>query len=478
MAIHVSNHGAVLNTQGLRTFNVTAATPTPDGGLIAREQGSNEPAGLLMETAFMPIFAQIPQPTESELLDLLKPAQQIYASKGVTTAQEGATHAEELDFLRKAAQEKRLYIDIVSLPFVAEVPKIFRDYMTTDNADKIVAIGDPSVEFGTYKDHLKLGGIKFVTDGSPQGKTAFWTKPLLTGGPAGEKDWVGQPLFPYELVAKIYKGVTDKNIQVWTHANGDAAIDMVINAADAAGVKAGDDRRHVVIHSQCMRPDQVDSYVKLGLSPSFFTEHTYFWGDVHVDNLGQDRAFFISPMKTATDKGLVCSNHNDFMVTPVDPMLMVWSAMTRKSRDGVVIGPDERVDIMTALKAVTTAAAWQYREEKSKGSIEVGKLADLVILEKNPLNVAVDDIPKINVVETFKEGNTVYAREEKQGYLTGPMAPWRQNKMAAAVFRADDGQVANLGCVCCAGSLTVTYQAEATASLESLAKSNLFGSVG
>ena len=102
MAIHVSNHGAVLNSLALKTFNITADTPTPAGGLIAREPGSNQPAGLLMETAFMPIFAKVPQPGEDEMLDLLKPAQQIYASKGVTTAQEGATHADELSFLRKA----------------------------------------------------------------------------------------------------------------------------------------------------------------------------------------------------------------------------------------------------------------------------------------------------------------------------------------------------------------------------------------
>jgi predicted amidohydrolase YtcJ len=115
------------------------------------------------------------------MLDLLKPAQQIYASKGVNTAQEGATHAEELEFLRKAGATGRLYIDIVSLPFVAEVPKIFRSYLSTDNAKKIVVLGDPSVEFNVYNDRLKLRGIKLVADGSPEGKTAFWTKPLLTG---------------------------------------------------------------------------------------------------------------------------------------------------------------------------------------------------------------------------------------------------------------------------------------------------------
>jgi predicted amidohydrolase YtcJ len=241
-----------------------------------------------MEMAFMPIFAQVPQPSEDEILDLLKPAQQIYASKGVTAAQEGATHAEELEFLRKAGATGRLYIDIVSLPFVAEVPKIFRSYLSTDNnAKKIVVLGDPSVEFNVYKDRLKLRGIKLrgiklVADGSPEGKTAFWTKPLLTGGPNGETEWVGQPIFPKETIEKLYDGITQKNIQAWTHANGDAAIDLVISAAEKAGVKAGDDRRYIVIQSQCMRPEQLDAYVKLGLSPSFFSPAYLLFGAMYI----------------------------------------------------------------------------------------------------------------------------------------------------------------------------------------------------
>jgi predicted amidohydrolase YtcJ len=472
MVIHVSNHGAVLNSSGLKTFNVTADTPTPAGGLIAREPGSNEPAGLLMETAFMPIFAQVPQPSEDEMLDLLKPAQQIYASKGCTTAQEGATHAEEIDFLRKAGATGRLYMDIVSLPFVAEVPKIFRSYLTTDNADKLVVIGDPSKEFNVYKDRLKLGGIKFVIDGSPQGKTAFWTKPLLTGGPNGEKDWVGQPLFPKETVEKLYSGATQKNIQIWSHANGDAAIDIVIGAAEKAGVKAGDDRRHVVVHSQCMRPEQLDSYVKLGLSPSFFTEHTFFWGDVHLANLGEERAFFISPAKSAEAKGIPFSNHNDFMVTPVDPMLMVWSAVTRRSKDGVIIGPDERIDVMTALKALTVTPAWQYREENDKGSIDVGKLADLVILKQNPLTAPIDEIPNITVVETFKEGRTIYHVDQKQGWLE-PASVGTQVASRGGRFVADDGETAPLGCRCCDGRLAGAAHGEALAGMQALLASNL-----
>ncbi len=414
----------------------------------------------------MPIFAKVPQPSEAQLLELLKPAQELYTSKGTTTVQEGATHADELAFLRKAAEQNRLIVDVVSLPFVLEVPKIFEAYVDSSSG-KPVAIGDPTVEFGTYKNRLKLGGVKMVLDGSPQGKTAYWTKPLLTGGPNGEKDWVGEPTFPKDLVDKIFVQLTAKNIQIWTHANGDAAIDWAISAARSAGVKAGDDRRFVIIHSQCMRPDQLDEYVALGLSPSFFTLHTYYWGDVHLANLGQERAFFISPMKSATAKGLRSANHNDFMVTPIDPMLMVWSAVQRKSKTGVVIGPDERVDVMTALKALTVIPAWQYREEASKGSIEVGKRADLVILDNNPLTVAIDDIPKIKVVETFKDGATIYSAAQKAASAGG------EAKGAALEHAADPNVAARIGCGHCAGKMSDDEHTAAVATMAALAESPL-----
>lgn len=113
---------------------------------------------------------------------------------------------------------------------------------------------------------------------------------------------------------------------------------MIIEGAELAGVKASQDRRTVIIHSQVMRPDQIENYVELGFSPSFFTMHTFFWGSEHEANLGKQRASFISPMQTAIDAGLICSNHTDFSVCPMDPMRVMWSSVTRQAREGQVIG--------------------------------------------------------------------------------------------------------------------------------------------
>ena len=410
MLIHSSNHGAVLNSAAFKAVGYDENTKTPPGGIINRVEGTNKPAGFIMETAFLPILGSMPQPSEREMLDTLHEAQQLYASVGVTTCQEGATHAKDLRFLRKGAAEGLLYLDIVSLPLILEVPALLREYAPSFEGGSMALPDNTPQAFGTYKNRLKLQGFKFVIDGSPQGKTAFWSKPLLTKGPGGEENWRGQPLFPPEVVNKAMKEAYDKGIQIFSHCNGDAAIDMMIDGARAAGVKGSDDRRTVIVHSQCMRPDQLPQYAELGFSPSFFTVHTFFWGEEHMANLGPERASFISPMKSAIATGLVCSNHSDFSVTPMDPMRMMWSAITRRSRGGKAIGPDERVDRWESLKALTINAAWQLREEDQKGTIAAGKLADLVILDGDPLKVPEDKILEIKAVETFKEGKSVYKR--------------------------------------------------------------------
>lgn len=408
MLIHSSNHGAVLNSRGFTAVGYDASTPTPPGGLILRKPGGNEPEGLIMETAFVPIFANMPQPSEQQLLDSFDAAQQLYASKGTTTVQEGATHAKDLALIRNAGEQGRLYLDVVAVPLVLEVPKLVKEYFPDFTGGPTELPDTASESFGTYRNRVKLQGIKCIVDGSPQGKTAFWTEPLLTPGPNGEPDWCGQPVFPKELIDKMVKEIADAGIQIFCHCNGDAAIDMMIDACRATGMTAADDRRTVIIHSQFMRPEQLDDYVELGLSPSFFTVHAYFWGDVHKANLGQERAYFLSPMASAVKAGLHCSNHNDFSVTPIDPMRMVWSAVARTSRSGEVIGPNERVDPWQALKALTIEAAWQIREEHDKGTLTEGKLADVVILDRDPTAVPTEEILDVAVVQTFKEGRSVY----------------------------------------------------------------------
>ena len=141
---------------------------------------------------------------------------------------------------------------------------------------------------------------------------------------------------------------------------------------------------------------------------SFFTEHCFYFGETHLKNRGKEQTFFLSPMKTALEMGIHCANHTDFNVSPIDQLFVMWSAVNRISRKGEVIGPDQRITPIQALKALTIDSAHMYQEEKTKGSLEVGKRADLVILDKNPLKVDPMSIKDIKVVETIKDGKTIY----------------------------------------------------------------------
>ncbi len=397
MVLHVSLHGAVLNSKAMEQFGISKETKTPPGGIIVRKPGTQEPYGLIMETAFLPIFAQLPKPTEDQLKRQLREGQMIYAAAGITTAQEGASHLGDVEILQKGADENELFIDVVSYPFITEFDTIFKLYRSED--------------FGQYNHHFKLGGIKITIDGSPQGRTALFTTPYLTGGPAGEKEWFGESTFSQEQVNAMLKKVYDKGVQSTFHANGDGAIDMCIQAHEyASGDSPTEDRRTTIIHSQFVREDQLDKYVEYKMIPSFYTEHTFFFADAHIKNRGLTQASFISPMKTAITKGLKPTNHTDFNVAPIDQMMVLWTAVNRTSRNGEVIGKEECISPYQALQAITINAAYQYFEEDTKGSLEKGKLADLVILDQNPLSVDPGKIKDIQVVETIKEGQSIYKR--------------------------------------------------------------------
>ena len=392
---HVSMHGAVLNSSSMKKWNFSAETKTPPGGVIVRKPGTNEPYGLIMETAYLPIFASLPKPTAAQEIEWSIAGQKLYAAAGVTTAHEGATHAAELALMQRAAKSGGYVIDVIAYPFITELEVVLKD--------------NPVSGWQKYDNRLKIGGVKITIDGSPQGKTAFFTTPYLTGGPGGEKDWSGELTAPQEVVNKAVKAVYDLNVPLNLHANGDGAIDAFIKAHEVAA--AGDlskERNVTMIHAQFTRKDQIDKYVQYKIRPSFYTLHTYYFAEAHIANRGKEQAMYISPMRDAIDKGLKPTNHTDFVVAPLDQMFMLWSAVNRVSRGGAVIGADQRVTPMEGLKAMTIWAADQHREGNIKGSLEAGKLADLVILDKNPLKVKPMAIKDIKVVETIKEGKTIW----------------------------------------------------------------------
>lgn len=277
-------------------------------------------------------------------------------------------------------------------------------------------LNDSLINWKTYKNGFKIQGTKIIADGSPQGKTAYFTEPFLTSVPGCVSDCRGLPSLSQETMNDLFILAYKNNNQLFIHGNGDASIDMIIaaheNACKELNQSLDKDRRTIVIHSQFVRPDQLETYVKYNMQPSFFTNHAYFWGDVHVENLGEKRAFFLSPIASADKLGLKYTNHSDATVTPIDPLFTVWSAVNRVSRTGEVIGEEEKATPYQALKAITINAAYEFFEEDSKGSLSLGKQADFVILDRNPLTVEPMKIKEIKVVETIKNGRSVFKNKE------------------------------------------------------------------
>ncbi|MFT6044551.1 MAG: putative amidohydrolase YtcJ [Arenicella sp.] len=252
--------------------------------------------------------------------------------------------------------------------------------------------------------------MKITLDGSPQGRTTWRTKPYLIP-PAGAAD--GYSAIPNDDdVRAIYEKAYNNNRLVLSHANGDEAVDQMSRVVAPLAEKYDQgERRFVLIHGQYIRADPLDSLKELDIIASLFPLHTFYWGDWHRELIGEELGDKISPVKTALKKGLKVTIHSDAPVALPNLMRVVWAAVSRTSRSGRVVGEKERLTPYEALKAITDWSAYQHFEEKSKGTLSVGKRADLVILDNNPLTVPVDEIKDIQVLETIKDGLSVFVRD-------------------------------------------------------------------
>lgn len=394
---HVSSHMGCANSAALLLAGITGETPDPKGGVIGRMAGCKEPNGYLEEAGMTLMQAVLQTHMKLDATEGLRRAQELYLRYGVTTVQDGASNAQSIAMMKQACDSGQFQLDVVSYPVMGQEnpARFFAEY--------------PECA-GKYQNHFKLGGYKAVLDGSPQGKSAWLTKPYENSG-----DYCAYSWYPDETVEGFMRQALRDGKQILVHCNGDAAADQYLNAYQKAleevpeAAKA--DLRPVMIHCQTVRNDQLDRMAELSMIPSIFVGHVYYWGDIHRKNLGEERGRRISPCKSALDRGLVVNLHQDTPVTKPDMMHSVWAAVNRITRFGEVLGKEQRIDVYEALKAVTINAAYAYHEETEKGTIEKGKLADLVILDSNPLKVDKLKIKDIVVEETIKEGTTLYKRK-------------------------------------------------------------------
>ncbi len=384
---HASGHMGVANTVALQSFQIHEDVQDPEGGKYGRDK-DGKLTGYLEENAFMKHAGAIQKPSMEQLIQQMKEAQHIYASYGITTAQEGIMKSDEFALLKMMAQQGALCLDIVGYADMKDHSKILETYKEY---------------VGNYKQKLKIGGYKIFLDGSPQGRTAWLSEPY-----EGSEDYCGYPIYKDEEVQSFVDKALREEVQLLTHCNGDASAEQLLRAFEKADIHQ--DTRPVMIHAQTLRVDQMPRLKKLHMIPSFFMAHTYYWGDIHIENLGRKRANAISPARTALEEGIPFTFHQDTPVLAPNMLETIWCAVNRKTRKNEVL-EGQQIPVLEAIKAVTKYAAYQYFEEHEKGSIQEGKLADLVILDKNPCLVDAGEIKDIQVLQTIKEGNTIFKKE-------------------------------------------------------------------
>ncbi|MBE15555.1 MAG: amidohydrolase [Cytophagaceae bacterium] len=397
MITHISGHFAVVNSVGLEKLGIDASSKDPEGGIIRRENNSSVPNGVLEELAAIPYMLEAIAPKSQEaVIKFFEAGQQMALSYGYTTAQEGRA-MQNHEMLAQVAESNLLKLDVVSYIDYAFVDK----YMDSKWNDR------------NYTNGYRIGGMKVTLDGSPQGRTAWRTAPYLIPPEGMPHDYNGYPAIPNDSVlTTIYEKAFKNKWQILSHTNGDAAIDQFIRTLKPLQQQYGKEgRRDVIIHGQYIREDQLDDAREMNLIASLFPLHTYYWGDWHTQLIGDSLVQHISPVKTALDKGIDVTIHTDAPVALPNLMRVVWTAVARTSRSGKVIGPDERLTPYQALQAITSWSAYQHYEESLKGTLEEGKLADMVVLSDNPLKVSTDAIKDIIVLSTIKEGAVVYRRQ-------------------------------------------------------------------
>ncbi|MBQ3074977.1 MAG: amidohydrolase [Clostridia bacterium] len=391
--IHISGHVASYNTLAMERAGICERTYCcPAGGFAGRDENGRL-NGYFEETArgaFSSVFSS--KITGRERKQAILAAQELYLSHGFGTVQEGsANKAGSIRALAELAESDGLYLDVVAYLNGAAS---FRD----ERREILDRLGRD------YRKGLKLGGVKLFLDGSPQVRTAWLRKPY-----EGEEEYCGYPTLTDEAVEKRLRLAVEDGFQPIAHCNGDAASEQFLSAWEklAAQEPAAASLRPVMIHAQTVGYDQLERMAKTGMMASFFVGHCYYWGDTHLQNLGE-RGFRISPVKAAMERGVPFNFHQDSPVTEPNMLHSIWCAVNRRTRNGICIGQENRIGVGDALMAATVGGAYAYGEENTKGILKPGAKADFVILDRDPFAVPEDELCRIKVLSTIKEDRVLY----------------------------------------------------------------------
>jgi predicted amidohydrolase YtcJ len=398
---NISTLAGQVNTAGLKKLGITKDTKAV-GGFISTDPRTGELTGELIGAPYMDAVARAAGKYSQDVtFDIFRKAEQIYLANGFTTAQSYEATVDEMNMMRVAIAKKVVSIDLIALPNFDVVDELLKT--------------NPNFKFGAYDSNdrgFKVAGMMVPTDGAPQLGFAYFTKPYINLSSFG-KDWRGFAAISQSVLDHYAKLAYEKNIQYFGYSNGDAGIDMTLAAITKAINETGvtENRRTVISHSFFARDDQLKQYKDKNIMAISLANHVWLYGDVYLQILGDERAKNVSPLNTADKLGVRIGIHNDSPSSGPNPMFSVWGAVNRKTFSGKTLGEEQRINVYKALQGFTTSAAYQYKEESTKGVLAKGMLADLVILDRNPLKVLPDDIKNIEVLQTIKHGKPLFTKQ-------------------------------------------------------------------
>ena len=427
MVVDSSGHIGAGNAAAFAAAGITADTPDPTGGQFSRGPDGRSLLGPMEETALNAVRSKRPPFTGELAAQAITGAAEVWASHGQTTAMEAGLGLgnDDIGIVLNAIDERLLPIDLYlaakdsslddSLAAAYAVASQY-DAQAGGTIEKLRA-ARPDLD-RRYINRVRLGGVKFWLDGSLD--TAWFTQPYTQNPPGKTGAFAGYRQIPDEVLDAVFDKYWPTDLQIHMHMNGDAAADQALAAIAKAVKKHGmHDHRPVFVHATWLRVDQIEKIKACGAIPSFLTAGIIPGGDAVVKLWGPERSAGAMASRTFLRAGLPFTYSHDAPVSPVPSILaLVDAGVNRRSGSGQVVGPDERVSPYDALRAVTVTAAYQLKEEKTKGTLEAGKLADLVILDRNPLEVEPSAIKDIAVLETIKEGRLVYSRTANQKQRT------------------------------------------------------------
>lgn len=393
--VRTDGHSAVANSLALSLAGIDETTPQPEGGLIEISQGRL--TGMVAETAREPFEAVMPHSSVEEMVEAIERAGQEMLRHGITSVMEAAIGLhdgwDEMIAYRAARDEGRLPVRVYGCVMADKtrsiLPEAMAEGLTTGQGDEM----------------FRIGPVKMFTDGSAGSKTAAMSQDYL--GDPGNKGLLCIP-DQAELDAMV-REAHDAGWQMGIHAIGDAAIEQVLNAIEAAETaNPAPGRRHRIEHCGWLRPDQMDRLERLHILPVAQASFLYWFGDNYTKVVAPERIAASHPFRTWLERGLHPSASTDCPVTEIDPRAVIYNMVTRKTREGAVFGPDQRLDIDEALHAYTFGSAYAAHEETLKGQLCPGQLADIAIFDRDLTAIPPEAILDAVCEMTLRGGEIVH----------------------------------------------------------------------